>query len=367
MRSLLIACVLIVGCGSRPRPEGAEEEVEAASTTIEIVGGRLTVGSMPNLVGRDPLLEADRVPVEIEEFSIDRGLSGGTGAPTTSVSRAEASRACEARDMRLCGELEWERACAGDAGNTYATGATLDVARCRNASCASSLGVLDLGTRLGEWTGATVESNGHAYAVVRGSNADEPIGHRCAARRLVDPNARDASIGYRCCEGDGSQVAYPVERQRPVFETLDVDDERLALALASVPELAGVSSGFRAFTDVERNAVIARAASREPPFVVGADRVVRDVLVWTPSRNQTVWLVSGHSGSTAVIAVLYPRGDGGFSHAASLTMPSEPNAVVVTLRDPASKTLGFSTCFGCGGEDGEIRLRDDGRFVVVTR
>lgn len=367
MRSLLVACALLAGCGSRSRPDPSSSAAPSVAPLVEVPSGRLIVGSVPNLVSRDPLLEADRVPVELEEYSIERGLRRQGSAPRTSVSHAEAARICAAEDMRLCGELEWERACAGDGSSVYPTGASLDVARCRGASCASSLGVADLGTRIGEWTGATVSSNGRSYAVVRGSNADDPPSHRCAARRLVDPATRDAAIGFRCCAGDATPPPYPVERPRPVFESVSVDDEDLALALASVPELAGVSSGFRVFTDVERNAVIARAATRETPIVLAADKVVRSVLAWTPAPNQTVWVVAGHSGTTAVVAVLHPRGDGGFSHAASLTMPSEPNAVVVMLRDPASKTLGFSTCFGCGGEDGEIRLRDDGRFIVVTR
>ena len=91
------------------------------------------------------------------------------------------------------------------------------------------------------------------------------------------------------------------------------------------------------------------------------------MLKWTPVRGDTVWVFAGRSGTTTIVAVLYPVGDGSFEHAASLVMPNDSSVAVITLRDPESRTLGFSTCLGCGGEDGEIRLRDDGRFVVVTR
>jgi len=370
MRLLLVPCLLLAACGSRARPDSPREAVvpgESLEPTVEIPAGRLVVGSVPNVAGRDRSLEADRVPVELDEFTIDRTLRARNGVPIANVSRDDAARICAEQDLRLCGELEWEQACSGGGRNAFPTGGSLDVARCRTEPCRSSFGVDSLGTRLGEWTSSVVEVNGHPLALVRGSDDDSAGSHRCAARRLVDPSSASASIGFRCCEGDPSATAYPREEQHGVFETVEVRDEQLATALATVPELAGVASGFRRFTDGERNAVIARAAARTPPFVVATDRVVRAVLRWTPMRGETVWVVSGHSGSTAVIAVLHPLGDGGFAHAASLVMPAEPSAVVVTMRDPATKTLGFSTCFDCGGEDGEIRLRDDGRFVVVTR
>ena len=91
------------------------------------------------------------------------------------------------------------------------------------------------------------------------------------------------------------------------------------------------------------------------------------MLQWTPIYGDSVWVFAGRSGTTTVVAVLYTSGDGGFAHAASLVMPADSSVAIITLRDPESRTLGFSTCLGCGGEDGEIRLRDDGRFVVVTR
>lgn len=336
---------------------------------VTVTEGRLLVGSRPGIAGRSPQLEADRVPVSVPSFGIERRLHGG-GTPRTAATRDEASAICARESMRLCNELEWERACAGDGAALYPTGDSIDLARCGRESCASPFEVEGLGTRYAEWTAsevATTGPDGRPLAVVRGSASSTPGDHRCAARRLVPASSVDPAIAFRCCTGPAPELSYPAEPTAPVFEDVPVDEARLREALAGVPELAAYASGFRLFRDSERAELITRAANSTPPFIVAQNRVVRTVLKWTPVPGETVWVVAGRSGNTSLVAVLHPLGDGTFAHAASLVLPGDPSTIVVSMREPEARELGFSTCFGCGGEDGEIKLRDDGRFVVVTR
>ncbi len=369
---ILVAALATGGCkgAAPPRADDTPTTPAPRSASVTLPESTLRVGSVPGTPGRVPANEADRVEVELGEFSIDRQLVMQNGRPRTAQTRAQAAAICEAEGRRLCSELEWERACVGDGAGPYPTGASFDAARCAVEPCASPTGVEMLGTRFAEWTASEVPSpaGGSApWAVVRGSASADAAEHRCAARRFVSPSAIDPNIAFRCCEGDPPEASYPVEPRAPVFESLTVETAALRAALASVPELASHAADFRLYRDNERAELIARAAAATPPVVVPTGRVVQAVLRWTPIPGETVWVVAGRSGNTGILAVLHPVADGSFVHAASLVMSGDPSTIVVTMRDPELRTLGFSTCFGCGGEDGEIKLRDDGRFVVVTR
>lgn len=208
--------------------------------------------------------------------------------------------------------------------------------------------------------------DGQPLAVVRGSAGTDANAHRCAARQLVPASSVDPNIGFRCCEGDAPSIAYPTESAPRATERIEPPIEEIRAALAGVPQLARFAADFRLFRREEQQDVVARGANARTPVVVQENRIVRNVLRWTPGPD-TVWVFSGRSGTTSIIAVLYPLADGTFAHAASMVMPNDSTYAIVTIRDSEPRTLGFSTCLSCGGEDGEIRFRDDGRFDVVTR
>lgn len=377
---LLFAAVIAFnpGCGSRrtERTRGstghrseAVANPSARERSVAIPEGSLLVGSIPGTPGRDSALEADRIATTIPSFEVDYLPYPGQGAPRVAVTRAEAAAICETDGKRLCNELEWERACAGDGSATYATGAQFSAAACRAGSCESPLGVADLGISRGEWTASTVSRgpDGRAMAVVRGAAGGSATEHRCAARHLVPAGSVDPSIAFRCCGGSVPELAYPTEPSAPPIVPFEAETDVLRRALASVPELSDYASDFRLFRREEQQDVIARGANATPPVVVSEARIARGPLRWTPSPADTVVVFAGRSGTTTIVAVLYPLSDGGYAHAASLVMPNDSSVAVITTRESEPRTLGFSTCLGCGGEDGEIRRRDDGSFVVVTR
>lgn len=371
MRNLVLAAVVLAGCRSpqqaaAPAPPTREA---APSPTISFEAGTFEVGSDPRVRGRSATLEADRVEVELGAFTIDRApFAGPGGAPLLAKTRDEASAQCAARGARLCTELEWERACSGADGRVYATGETFDADACTRGACATAEGVRDLGVRYSEWTSSEVAlTTSERMAVVRGAAGGDATGHRCASRRLAAPGSVDPAMAFRCCTGDADAPTYPTEPERPLFEAVELDQDAARAALGSVPELADEGRSFRFVSRATQDALVTAGANRSPAFPILESRIVRAAVRFTPARGESVIVLSGSYDGGVLVAVLYELGQGRYAHAASLKMPGEAGGVVLYRKDEGSRSLGFSTCLGCGGEDGEVRLRDDGRFIVVTR
>ncbi|HMI94009.1 MAG TPA: SUMF1/EgtB/PvdO family nonheme iron enzyme, partial [Polyangiales bacterium] len=224
-----------VAAPAKPQPAP-----KAPTDAIAIPAGELTLGSMPGSSGRDPALEADLVSLQLPAFEIDRlPYPNDLAQPyRTGVDRDEAVALCAQRGKRLCSELEWERACKAGNDALYPTGATLDLAACKRepAQCATAEGVLALGIAQREWTASSVAAglgNPLRSSVVRGASTDAaPAQHRCAARAGATPDTRDADLGFRCCRGDGAEVAYPSEPARELTRPLALERDAIRAALA---------------------------------------------------------------------------------------------------------------------------------------
>jgi formylglycine-generating enzyme required for sulfatase activity len=89
-----------------------------------IPSGALVVGTPENQLPRIADEEMAGLQLILKGFYIDTfPYPNEEGAlPLTNVTQSEAARLCESRDKRLCGELEWERACKGPDNRTHAYG-----------------------------------------------------------------------------------------------------------------------------------------------------------------------------------------------------------------------------------------------------
>ena len=341
---------LVLGCGqARTREAPAPERrappppatVDVSARTASLPAASINVGTRPGTANRAAAFEADLVPVTIPTVDIDIAPypNRANQPPRTGVTRAEAEALCRAQDRRLCHELEWERACR--AGGP-------------------ALGTM--GTTLREWTaGPATRFAESTDGLVRGASASEGDADRCGVRRTAQAGSPD--IGFRCCGGEAPELVYPTEASRAVLEDRSITTEEARAALAGVPELASFAQTFTPFSAADVAQVFVRGGVAEN--ALGARRIVRGALRFAPRPFDEALILTGRSGQTSLIAVLYPTGTG-YVHGASMVLENDPVSVLITYM-PGSTTIGWTSCFDCSGEGGTIELRPDGRIIIVQR
>lgn len=355
-----------------PPPPPPLASAPRAGETREVPAGVVLAGTRPGLPGRSPLTEADLVRVEVPAFSIDRLPFPNDPAqpPLRGVGRAEAARQCEAAGKRLCHELEWERACEGDAGERPLH-ASYDLDDCRDdpRRCAAPFDVLSLGFGAAEWT-ASDDARRPAeatLAVYRGARADAELArHRCGARGAATLDTSSPHIGFRCCSGPAPELTYPTEPNRARFRDVEASEEAIRTIFASIPELAPYAASFRPL-DEERARSALRRAGVDDSALHGWE-LVTGVLRWAPVNGEYAWVISGTTAAGALLTVIHPLDDGSFVHAASFLLEGESDPISVAFTPPERKELQWYSIWGGSGEGGVVQFRDeDQRIVIVHR
>lgn len=377
----MVLAILLAACGgsAAPLPDaGADAFVSRASpptTTVSIpssphdvrriavAAGTVLAGSRPGTAWRRPNVEADLAPMEVPAFGIDRRVDTAEGrADPLRLSAAAAVAACTARGARLCDELEWERACEGDAHLPWPT-VTGDFAACAREPerCASATGVIAAGVLAPEWT-----RSGDRF-VLRGARDDQeaPM-HRCDARTPLN-DASDREGAVRCCYGPAPTLVYPAPRTSAPFAPLDISVDALRVAMRSTPELAAWADDFTPF-DV---ATAERAYTRADLLVDDTirARLAPGPLLWSPANGERAWLVAGESGDDTLIVVLYPLDapSGAVVHGASFVFRGEHVPVAITPVPRERLSVAWSTAVGRAGESGFVRLDEDGVIRIVAQ
>jgi hypothetical protein len=345
-----------------------------AGRVARIEAGPMRVGSRPGIAGRHPEREADLVAVAMPSFEIDRlpYPNDPQKPPLTGVDRARATALCAEHGKRLCHELEWERACAGSTGRTFATGESLDVTKCTAApaSCESAEGVADLGVRLLEWTasdfgGAAAQATD---AVVRGAAGGALISeHRCAVRTSVAATESQAQLGFRCCRGDATAPSYPATTSNSAqgVRPLSLSQESIRKALASTEALAAFAADFTPFTTSDVEAALRKGKRSRQNISVW--QIQPAAFAWSPVAGEELQVVTGRAKGQALLVLLYPLADGNYAHAAS-TIVKEPEATFALGYSASTPDqLLWTTCYGCPAEGGTIRYEVDGRVTLSFR
>ncbi len=344
----------------------------AAETSIKIGGGKLVAGSTPGDPGRDAVMEPAMLEVELGTFTIDRNLYPNEAGkpPLTNVSRAKAQSLCEARGERLCTELEWERACKGEASNVYATGAQWDPACAKDpASCASQDGVAAMGGALREWTASDVQpiENMQVKAgAVRGARADAAaVDHRCAHRAAVDPAAAGADIGFRCCGGPPNAAQIPSPTWQQTYRRAELSPADVAKMLASVPHLKDRATEVTFFKEPDDlGVVLARGDAGAPPPNV---TLTTAPLLWSPVPGEELLVVAGRAGKDSFVVAFYRLPGDRYRIGSSLWLKGEKGPVVLGFNGYVRRKLPWATCWDCNGESGNVTYREDGRVVITQK
>lgn len=355
---------------------GSEKKPLLRGVEVSIPAGKLRVGSPTGARYRDPSREADDLTLTLSAFKIDALPYPNDPAvpPKVDVDRKEATKLCEAEGKRLCSELEWERACKGDENLEYpAPGSTFDAAACKAkpAECQSPFGVFALGAFGREWTANEVTrglGDSLRTAVVRGASAGEntrPSAYRCAARDAATPDSRSSSLTFRCCRGPVQPLKYPEEPTSARFVEKTLSREELGRILKGLPSLADVSETFRLFSarEIEQGLDAAHTSRvRMAPWLAAGS-----VLEWSPVHGETVWVLSGDTPRGAMLLALYPVRDQRFILIGTMEAANEHTPFIVGYKPDAPAELLFSTCWGCGGEGGAIKLGEDARVAIEPR
>jgi hypothetical protein len=345
---LLIGAGGVAGCDRAPGGAQAAEKTSPATVTAKPkapVGGAMTslsaatikAGSAPGAAGRDPTREADLVPVALDAFEIDAApFPNEPNEPAVELDYASASSACASVGKRLCGELEWEHACKQAPVSAFESGAR-------------------------EWT---LSGEQDAMANARGGGEHA----RCGMRARVE---RTDKLGFRCCRGAEPTNAYPTPEASGSAElgvrALKLSVEEMQKALAGIESLAALAPGFQPFSNGDADAALRKGKRTRDGITAWS--FLPSSIAWTPAPAEELVVIAGRSGEQALLAVLYPLGDGTYTHAASAVL-REPDATIAIATSTAAPTpleLLWTSCYGCPNEGGTIRYGDDRRVVIEFR
>lgn len=343
----------------------------AANDKVEVAAGSFEAGSTPGDKGRSPMLEPADLKIELGAFSIDRSLypNQPNKPALTGVSRARAADLCGKVGGRLCTELEWERACKGPEGQTYAGGATWD-ATCATqpGSCASGFGVLDMGAYVREWTSsdiAPIEKLQSKAASVRGAATKADASeHRCANRSPADPASSSDDLGFRCCYGPPNAAVIASPKYEQTFRRADISPAQVAEMLASVPQLKGISSKITYYKEPDDVSIVLSRGGVTPPE--GTTFTTQPIL-WNPIPGEEILVVAGRAEKDSFIVAFYRLPEDRYRIASTLLLVDDVGPVVLGYSAYVRRKLMWGTAWDKPTESGNITYRDDNRVVITQK
>lgn len=354
-------------------PDAGASKAEAAkSERVDIPGGALVAGSTPGDKGRDPVLEPAELEVKLGDYAIDRYLypNDPTKPPLTGVSRGKAAELCEQAGGRLCTELEWERACKGPEGTTFAGSTSWDPKCAKEpASCASGFGVLGMGATHREWTASEVlpiEDMQPRAAAVRGARGSA-VGpdHRCAHRTAIDPGASAEDLGFRCCRGAPNAATIPSPQWEQTYRRVELPAKELAEMFASVPALSTLDREITYFKEPDDvNVVLARGDAGAPPQNTV---LTTSPLLWNPVPGEQIVVLAGRAAKDSFVVAFYRLPGDRYRIASTLVLKDEKGPIALGFNGYVRKRLFWATCWDCRGESGNVTYRDDGRVVITQK
>jgi hypothetical protein len=162
-----------------------------------------------------------------------------------------------------------------------------------------------------------------------------------------------------------ASVASDATTQPESLSALGLDPRAWQAVLARVPELAVYAARFEPFGAKAADEALARAKRSRASITVW--NIADGPVAWVPAQGREFWVASGRIGTQALIAVLALQAGGGVRHEASLVIDDKDAQVALASSTEHPDELLWSTCYGCPGEGGSIRLGDDGRARFIYR
>jgi hypothetical protein len=352
-----------------PSPPASEAK---PGQEITIEAATLRVGSPTGKKDRNPAREADDIALALTTFAIDAlpYPNDPREPPRAGAAQHEAAKLCAEAGKRLCSELEWELACKGRGAAEYPGQKPFAAAACAQgaALCQSDLGVFALGTLGREWTSSAARNGDWdrmRSAVVRGASKDAPDAlHRCAARDAAAAESRSDSLLFRCCRGAAQQAQYPIEQELPAFRALDLEQDDAREKLRAMPETAALAASFRMHSPgslLTALSLAGRSSQSLAPW-----QAATAAFSWSPVRGEELVVLNGDSQTGAALVAYYPSASGP-RFAGSFVTKDEHSPILLAYKTDTRDELLYSTCWGCGGEGGALRLDASARLRFLPR
>jgi hypothetical protein len=200
-------------------------------------------------------------------------------------------------------------------------------------------------------------------AAVRGAKPDgTSAARRCAHREPVVPEARAASLGFRCCYGPPNAASVTTPKLGRTFEQTTLRIPELEKLLAAEPATRALAKDLVYFREPEATrSVLGRGSGETQGFFFTAAP-----LLWNPAAGARFLVVTARSGERTSFVVVYRvLGPGQYGLASSFVMQDETGPIVLGYNGYIRPRLHFSSCWGCLGETGKILYRDQDRVAIL--
>ncbi len=354
----------------------------APSSMIRIPAGAFKRGSAPQDNLRDQYAENDNILTPMGEYEIDAlPYPNDPSRPfLTGVSRVEAEALCAEQGKRLCGELEWERACKGEDDRRYPTGNYYDSSAYPDSdpiAPSSPAGAFAMG-RLLEWTSNQwgSEADQVERVAVRGFwpgelSAGQEVpprrGRRCAKRWHRQPETAAPNLGFRCCKGAMNKEQCFLEGSRPAHSIYNnMKPDKFAKVIKGIPELNMLHDKPHMFSDADVRAVLARRASDRKELSRQGIHFRWKPMRWIPRQGTELWVAVGRSQRHSFIVALHEVEDNEkYVHASSLVLWNHPVPLALAYREGHRDQLYWAPCWGCR-DGGTIEFDDKKNEVIIT-
>ena len=146
---------------------------------------------------------------------------------------------------------------------------------------------------------------------------------------------------------------------RPLTRSAD----ELRSILGSIPQLSTWAPEWRPLPSRATDDALERG-HRTRTDLTGST-LVEGAFEWAPRADRKLWVIPGVAAGRIVIAVLEP-GEVPKHLASTVLIESKPAlAISTSTTDP--KQLLWTTCYGCAGHGGSIRLDENGRPAFQYR
>jgi hypothetical protein len=203
----------------------------------------------------------------------------------------------------------------------------------------------------------------------RSAPAPEPlavgVGAATQVRAAKVGTTRAGKLGTSVVEATPApEIATPTQNQPVPFRSLDLALDAAREALRAMPETRPFAGEFR--LHAARDLLSALTNAGRSGQSLSPWQAATPAFAWSPLPGQSLVILSGDSPAGAALIAYYPTREGP-RFAGSFITKGEHAPILVAYKSDTHDELLYSTCWGCGGEGGALRLDETQRLRFMPR